>query len=224
VGYDSWLNDFLDMHQPADSSFRIPKPADAHPAQEIEEIKRTVIENATNLLTSLRMIDTDDTGFIPVQDFRGALYLKLGLKPEQVDSLVCGVNEGLLNYPDWIQFFTTNPISTTSDFGQFIRYGGASSTGNRAQELSADRLMVSELGPQTLPPLYCQPGIDKDMYGVREQVSDIHTTETEDIRAQQKRRSEEVMEELRKEALGRQHLASLAVSPHTSGTQHLLSK
>jgi hypothetical protein len=70
VGYDTWLVDFLNIHQPADSSFRIQKPADAHPGQEIEEIKRVVVENSSNLLTSLRMTDVGDTGFIPVQDFR----------------------------------------------------------------------------------------------------------------------------------------------------------
>jgi len=77
VGYDTWIVDFLNKHQPADSSFRVQRPADAHPAQEVEEIKRIIVENSGHLLTSLRVMDMEDTGFLAVQDFRGALYLKL---------------------------------------------------------------------------------------------------------------------------------------------------
>merc|ERR1711934_190566 len=62
VGYDTWIVDFLNKHQPADSSFRTQKPADAHPAQEVEEIKRVVVENAGHLLTTLRVTDLEDTG------------------------------------------------------------------------------------------------------------------------------------------------------------------
>jgi len=222
VGYDTWIVDFLNKHQPADSSFRTQKPADPHHGQEIEEIKRVIVENAGNLLTCLRMIDVEDTGFVPMQDFRGSLYLKVGLTSEQVDSLVCGVHEGQINYPDWIAFFTSNPICTTTDVGQFIRYGGASSTGNRIPELSADRWTVSDLGPQNLAPVYGQPGVDREVYPLRCQVSDIHTTETEDIRAQLRRREEEVMEELRKESLQRQHQASTIESPWN--VQHTHSK
>jgi Ca2+-binding EF-hand superfamily protein len=224
VGYDTWLIDFLNQHQPADSSFRAQKPADSHPGQESEEIKRVVMENASHFLSALRMIDVDDSGHIPVQDFRGALYLKLGLTAEQVDSLVCGVSEGQIQYSEWLSFFTTNPVSTTTDFSQFIRYGGASSTGSRAPELKDDRWTVSDLGPQSLPGVYGQPGVCPDTYQVREQVSDIHVTETEDIRAKLRRREEEVMEELRKESLQRQHTAHLTVSEYTAGTQHMLTK
>jgi len=222
VGYDTWVVDFLNKHQPADSSFRVQKPADAHAAQEIEEIKRAVTENATNLLTSLRMLDMDDTGFVAMQDFRGALYLKIGLTSEQVDSLVCGVHEGQLNYPEWIAFFSSNPICTTTDVGQFIRHGGASSTGCRVPELKNDRWTVSDLGPQGLAPVVGQPGVDREAYPLRYQVSDHHTLETEDIRAQLRRREEEVMEELRRESLQRQHLDSTINSPWT--VQHTLTK
>jgi len=222
VGYDTWIVDFLNKHQPADSSFRTQKPADPHPGQEIEEIKRTIVDNASNLLTSLRMLDCEDTGFIPMQDFRGALYLKVGLTSEQVDSLVCGVHEGQINYPEWISFFSTNPICTTCDVGQFIRYGGASSTGSRIPELKNDRWTVSDLGPQTLHPVVGQPGVDKECYYVRDQVSDIHTLETEDIRAQLRRREEEVMDELRRESLARQHDTAAINSPWQS--QYTLTK
>jgi Ca2+-binding EF-hand superfamily protein len=222
VGYDTWIVDFLNKHQPADSSFRTQKPADPHPAQEIEEMKRIVVENSTNLLTALRMLDMDDTGFVPMQDFRGSLYLKLGLTSEQVDSIVCGVHEGQINYPEWISFFSTNPICTTTDIGQFIRYGGASTSGSRAPELKNDRYTVSDLGPQSLASVVGQPGVDSDAYSLRDQVSDIHTLETEDIRAQLRRREEEVMEELRKEALGRQQIEAVTNSPWT--VQHTLAK
>jgi len=222
VGYDTWIVDFLNKHQPVDSSFRTQKPADAHPAQEIEEIKRVVVENSANLLTSLRMIDIEDVGFIPMQDFRGALYLKCGLTSEQVDSLVCGVHEGQINYPEWISFFATNPICTTTDVGQFIRYGGASSTGSRAPELKNDRWTISDLGPQTLAPVVGQPGVDKEAYLVRDQVSDIHTLETADIRSQVRSREEKVVEDLRKESLQRQHQMGVIHSPWT--VQHTLAK
>ena len=72
-----------------------------------------------------------------LQDFRGSLYLKLGLTSEQVratlrctdnshsfvqvDALVGGVSEGQINYVDWLAFFTTSPICTSTDVGQFIR-------------------------------------------------------------------------------------------------------
>merc|ERR1711990_449246 len=46
VGYDTFINDFLNNHQPADSSFRVQAPATAHPGQELEEIKRVIVENA----------------------------------------------------------------------------------------------------------------------------------------------------------------------------------
>lgn len=222
VGYDTWIVDFLNKHQPADSSFRTQKPADAHPAQEIEEIKRIVIESSGNLLTALRMIDISDNGFVSMQDFRGALYLKLGLTSEQVDALVCGVQEGQINYPEWIAFFASNPICTTTDVGQFIRYGGASSTGSRDAELKTDRWTVSDLGPQTLESVIGQPGVDPESYTVRSRVSDIHTLETEDIRAQLRRREEEVMEELRKESLQRQHQDATINSPWA--VQHTLAK
>merc|ERR1711934_531065 len=108
-------------------------------------------------LTALRMIDVSDMGFVPMQDFRGSLYLKLGLTSEQVDSLVGGVSEGQINYVDWLTFFTTSPICTTTDIGQFIRYGGASSTGERAGERdflgNQDRYCISDLGPQSLAPI-----------------------------------------------------------------------
>merc|ERR1711998_798625 len=167
VGYDTWLVDFLNRFQPADSSFRIQKPADFHPAQEVEEVKRRVIENAPNLLSSLRMIDMDDMGYVPIQDFRGALYLKLGLTAEQVDGLLCGIQEGDIDYPAWLSFFTTNSTPTSSDVAQFIRYGGSSTSGSRAPELSRTETdggrkqkfwAVSEVQPQTLPPLYNGPG------------------------------------------------------------------
>jgi len=222
VGYDTWLVDFLNKHQPADSSFRVQRPADSHPAQEIEELKRVIMENAGHLLTTLRITDMEDAGFIAVQDFRGALYLKCGLTGEQVDSIMCGVNEGQINYPEWISFFTTNPVSTTCDIGQFIRYGGASTTGERARELKSDRYTISDLGPQSLAPVVGMPGVDKESYTVRDQVSDIHTLETVDIRAQLRRREEEVMEELRKEALQRQRDKAVVNSPW--GVQHTLSK
>jgi len=222
VGYDTWIVDFLNKHQPADSSFRTQKPASAHAAQEIEEIKRVVVENSQNLLTSLRMIDVSDMGFVPMQDFRGALYLKLGLTSEQVDSLVCGVNEGQINYVDWLTFFTTSPICTTTDVGQFIRYGGASSTGERGGELKADRYTISDLGPQTLAPIMAQPGVDKYSYTVRDQVSDEHTSQTEDIRAHLRRREEEVMNELRAESLSRQRMDAVINAP--GGVQHTHAK
>merc|ERR1711934_61119 len=222
VGYDTWVVDFLNKHQPADSSFRVQRPGDAHPAQEVEEIKRVVVENAGHLLTTLRVSDLEDTGFVAVQDFRGALYLKCGLNSEQVDSLMCGVNEGQINYPEWISFFSTNPVTTTTDIGQFIRYGGASTTGERARELKNDRYTISDLGPQTLAPTVGMPGVDRDSYTLRDQVSDIHTTETYDIRAQLRRREEEVMEELRKESLERQRHKGVINSPW--GVQHTHAK
>ena len=38
MGYDTFIQDFLNKYQPADSSFRAQAPADAHPAQEVEEV------------------------------------------------------------------------------------------------------------------------------------------------------------------------------------------
>jgi len=220
VGYDTWVVDFLNKHQPADSSFRVQRPAGAHHGQEVEEIKRVVVENAGHLLTTLRMSDIDDTGFVAIQDLRGALYLKCGLNSEQVDSIMCGVNEGQISYPEWISFFTTNPVSTTTDIGQFIRYGGASTTGERVPQ--NDRWTVSGVGPQTLAAPVGMPGVDRSSYTLRDQVSDIHTLETLDIRAQLRRREEEVMEELRKESLERQRHKATINSPW--GVQHTLSK
>jgi len=222
VGYDTWLVDFLNKHQPMDSSFRTQKPADAHPAQEIEEIKRVITENTSNLLTALRMLDYEDTGFIAIQDFRGAMYLKCGLTSEQVDSLVCGVHEGQINYPEWLAFFTTNPICTTTDVGQFIRYGGASTSGSRVPELRNDRWTISDLGPQSLAPVIGAPGVDKEAYTVRTQVSDIHTTDTLEMREAMRRREEMIMEDLRKESLHKQHLDGVKLSPWT--VQHTLAK
>jgi len=230
VGYDAWTNEFLTENIPdgsdgkeyEKSSFRVQRPGDAHHGQEIEEIKRVIIENATHLLTTLRLSDYEDTGFISMQDFRGSLYLKCGLNAEQVDSLTCGVKEGQINYPDWIAFFTTNPIMTTTDISQFIRYGGASSTGLRAPELLQNRFSVTGQGPNYCEPVVGMPGVERDNYTTRTQVSDIHTLETLDIRAKLRRREEEVSEELRKEALQRQHEKAVIESPW--GVQHTACK
>ena len=35
---------------------------------------------------------------------------------------MCGTHEGEVNYADWLAFFTTNPVCTTTDIGQFIRH------------------------------------------------------------------------------------------------------
>ena len=219
-----------------------------------------VIENATNLHSSLRTLDFNDTGFVAMQDFRGALYLKLGLTAEQVcdsgpaalslwsarvvsfllfvqrwwsanmwhfgsmqvDAVVCGTHEGDINYPDWLAFFTTNPVCTTTDIGQFIRFGGASSTGARDAELKDDRYTVSGQGVEGVPMVIGAPGVDRETYPTAVQVSDIHAIESEDIRNNKFRREEEVLEELRKEALHRQHEEATLNS--NWGTQHHLTK
>jgi len=113
-------------------------------------------------------------------------------------------------------------VTTTTDISQFIRYGGASTTGERARELKNDRYTISDLGPQTLAPVVGMPGVDRDSYTLKDQVSDIHTSETLDIRAQLRRREEEVAEELRKEALERQRHKGVINSPW--GVQHTLAK
>jgi len=55
------------------------------------------------------------------------------------------------------------------------------------------------------------------VYPVADQVSDIHVIQSEDIRANARRRDEEIMEELRKEALHRQRQTSLQAP---GGFQH----
>jgi len=83
---------------------------------------------------------------------------------------VCGTHEGEVNYPDWLAFFTTNPICTTTDIGQFIRFGGGSSTGARAGELRSDRYTVSGQGMEGLPMVIGAPGVDREAYPTSVQV------------------------------------------------------
>ena len=63
------------------------------------------------------------------------------------------------------------------------RFGGASSTGLRDAELKNDRFTVSGQGQEGMPTVYGAPGVDRECYPVAIQVADIHTLETEDIKA-----------------------------------------
>merc|ERR1712028_44254 len=61
VGYDAWIVDYLNLYQPADSSFRTQGQPTAHPGQPWEEIQRQVIEGGTHLLSSLTLLDIYST-------------------------------------------------------------------------------------------------------------------------------------------------------------------
>lgn len=113
----------------------------------------------------------------------GALYLKIGLKPEQVDMMFQGVTEGDVNYADWISFFTTNPSPTVDDLGQFIRYGGASTAGNHHPDLGDPdcQLLATREAKMGLPELHGAPGVPYTE--CKAEVSDYHVMATQDIRA-----------------------------------------
>eukprot|EP00658_Telonema_sp_P-2_P045180 TRINITY_DN330_c0_g1_i5.p1 TRINITY_DN330_c0_g1~~TRINITY_DN330_c0_g1_i5.p1 ORF type:complete len:367 (-),score=101.27 TRINITY_DN330_c0_g1_i5:345-1445(-) len=251
VGYDTWLVDYLNMAEPqldhtnlgprsatessagswqtGLSALRSQGQAQAHPGQPWEETQRVVMESANHLLSSFTLVDTMQTGFISVADLRGALYLKVGLKPEQVDMILNGITEGDVHYADWLTFFTTHPSPTVADLSQFIRHGGASTTGNAVgipeesgmttSQMTSSLLSHPDLGnmnPQylvnkearmVLPDLLGAPGIPYD--DCLAAVHDIHVTETQDIREKQRMQDARIQDILREEALRQKRIMTV---------------
>jgi len=201
VGYDAWIVDYLNVFQPADSSFRCQGQPQAHPGQPWEEIQRVVIEGATHLLSSLTLIDTNMSGFVSVADMRGALYLKIGLKPEQVDMMFQGVTEGDVNYGDWISFFTTNPSPTVDDLGQFIRYGGSSTAATCHPDLGPANPveLATREGKTLLPDISGAPGVPYTQ--CKSEVEDYHIMATQDMREKYRTKEMEFQNARREQAL-----------------------
>jgi hypothetical protein len=217
VGYDAWIVDYLNLYQPADSSFRTQRQPTAHPGQPWEEIQRVVIEGATHLLSSLTLLDVYSTGYCSVADMRGALYLKIGLKPEQVDMMFQGVTEGDVNYADWISFFTANPTPTVDDLGQFIRYGGASTSGTCHPDLGEanPQLLATREGKMMLPDLRGAPGVPYT--DCKSEVCDYHVMATQDIREKYRLKEFEYQNDRRDQALKEKSAMTLASE---YGVQH----
>jgi len=201
VGYDAWIVDYLNLFQPADSSFRCQGQPQAHPQQPWEEIQRVVLEGATHLLSSLTLVDTNMTGFVSVADLRGALYLKIGLKPEQVDMMFQGVTEGDVNYGDWISFFTTNPSPTVDDLGQFIRYGGSSTAATCHPDLGDPKpeALATRESKMLLPDINGAPGVPYTE--CKSEVEDYHIMATQDMREKYRTKEMEFQRARREQAL-----------------------
>jgi hypothetical protein len=263
VGYDAWIVDYLNLCDPllnntllgqrecdgsnrninswqtGLSSCRVQGMAKSHPSQPWEEIQRVVIESATHLLSSFTLIDTFQSGYISVADLRGALYLKVGLKPEQVDMIFNGITIGDVHYADWLSFFTTNPSPTVDDLSQFVRHGGASTSGNAVATgdlssltndtdqlkssllVSADygnlepQLLVNREAKMALPDLLGAPGVPYT--NCKAEVSDYHVTETQDIREKRREQEMRIQAILREEALMRK--SKMAIESE-GGVQH----
>merc|ERR1712010_280431 len=263
VGYDAWIVDYLNICDPllnntflgarecdgsnrnlnswqtGLSSCRTQGQAKAHPNQPWEEIQRVVIESATHPLSSFTLIDEQQSGFISVADLRGALYLKVGLKPEQVDMILNGIVDGDVNYGDWLSFFTTNPSPTVDDLSQFVRHGGASTSGNpvASGDLGSiadnndllksslvsnpgmgnmePQLLVNRDGKAVLPDLMGAPGIPYT--NCKAEVSDYHVTETQDMREKRREQDMRIQAILREEAL---HRKSQMTVDTLGGVQH----
>lgn len=261
VGYDTWIVEYINFADPqlgqtllgtraagdhninqwqtGLASLRTQGQAQSHPNQPWEEIQRTVVEAANHLLSSFSLVDSDGTGFISVADLRGALYLKVGLKPQQVDLILNGLHEGDVNYGDWLSFFTTNPSPCVDDLSQFVRHGGASTSGNptAADDLSGTASSTGHLKsslvshpdlgsmhPQylanreskmVLPELCGAPGIPYT--DCRAEVSDYHVTETQDMREKRREQEARIQAILREESLQRN---SAMIRNSEGGVQH----
>lgn len=176
-----------------------------------------VIEGATHLLSSLTLIDTNMSGFVSVADMRGALYLKIGLKPEQVDMMFQGVTEGDVNYADWISFFTTNPSPTVDDLGQFIRYGGSSTAATCHPDLGEPnpQLLATREAKTLLPDISGAPGVPYTE--TRSEVEDYHIMATQDMREKYRAKEMEFQNARREQALKEKSAMALGSE---GGVQH----